>query len=662
MDSLEAFAKEADREKRLSLYNSSGDEASKETKSSNVPSRPLRPKKSFANRIIVDASEASDGSPESKERTSAAGGPRNISMEKEKPPVFPFGRKVSKDLDSPFSSPPPNQTSFDAGSRKLSKPRDISKSILSPMSTWSPETQDTETFFSTDSFLKSLGRLPGKLGQTHPFPDFETPEDHDIREAYYQVRDTLLALWFSKGAPGEIKSSTTEASPSTPSSVNRPSESSEKPSLRKKASSFLRPPIDASPTPPVPPIPDSIERPTLKKKGSSFRLFNRQPSQDYKSSPIAGSLYGFSTVSLASPEAKTRSIEAGIPTSLAKAPKTEQILVIAETTLIQLQKKFNFLKYDDFEDYVANKPFEQYSTLQNIVKEEELAVQKNTIPDPGSLQTFGTWLFPRDQTAWQDLETEDDIEDIDNPIRYVSCTILDQQREILTMTRTRRKEKDLRLPLAGLRIMWAARFVEWATEQHETHLFIQAAQEAERAAARAQALKELHVGMNLPPPSTPDQFHTNDQDHDQYQYHPTSPLPPDLSADNDELLYAGLLKDIETQATTTPLNQTSLNPSPSDPLSPTRTLRDEDPESAKKRRRRTAFNAGLVSAEPFPMELQEVAQRVHAVEKVKSDWEHELERGLVAERERQERERGGKEKRRSGNSKRSGEVSREEVE
>ncbi|KAF2654766.1 hypothetical protein K491DRAFT_693569 [Lophiostoma macrostomum CBS 122681] len=637
MDSLEVFAKEMDRQKRTSLYNLSEGESIEEIPPLCRPDRPLRPKKSFANRKIVDASEASDGSPEGKKRKAACGDLKRISTETVKPPVFPLGKQVSNDVGSPFASPPPNQPGIDAEHRKMSKSRNVSKSISSPVSTWSPEKQDAETLFSTDHFLKSLGRLPGKLGETHPFPDFETPEDDDIREAYYQVRDTLLALWFSKGAAGEIRTST-EASPSTPSTVTRHSESSERPSLRKKASSFLKPPVDASPTPPMPPIPTSTERPSLKKKGSSFRLFNRHPSQDYKTSPIGGSLYGFSTVSLASPEAKTKNIEAGISTSLAKAPKTEQILVLAEATLSQLQKKFNFLKYEEFGEYIANKPFEQYSTLQNLVDEEELAVQKNTVADLGSLRTFGTWLFPRDQEAWTDLETEEEVGDIDDPVKYVSCTILDQQREILTMTRTRRKEKDMRLPLAGLRIMWAAKFVDWATEEHDNRLFILAAQEQQREIARAQALKDLHVGMNLPPP------------YDE----PESPSVHELDSGDDELLYAGLLKDIETQATatSTPVDQTS----PGGPLSPS--LRDEDPESAKKRRRRTAFNAGLISAEPFPMELQEVAQRVNAVENVKSDWEMELERGLVAERERQERERVDKEKRRSG--KRSGDFTQEE--
>lgn len=65
----------------------------------------------------------------------------------------------------------------------------------------SSETDATveEKPFNSVDFLEQISVFPGRpTGESHPFPEVEkVPNDPDIREAYEQVRSTLVGFWYS---------------------------------------------------------------------------------------------------------------------------------------------------------------------------------------------------------------------------------------------------------------------------------------------------------------------------------------------------------------------------------------------------------------------------------------------------------------------------------
>lgn len=448
----------------------------------------------------------------------------------------------------------------------------------------SSDPSSEERSFSTNDFLKSMGRrLTVHLNQAHPFPDFEIPDDPIMKLAYWQVRSTLIEYFFSNGALQN----------DTPSH-----------NIGASTTSLLH-------SSPMGPPPGGSSRPSLRSKRSMFRMFSGNTSTLAVDGP------GLSVIKLKLDTTVTPSRKP-IPFNWQKEEEKEdkwktldindtsgRVLEITRAIFWQLQHEFGKSNYPTFTAYLTKAPKRIYSVIEDLDQDEEVAITQYTIRSRAQLQKTSSWQYIKDPKRHSDPAYQEDA------TKYEFDTILDQQRQSLKMTHMRRKSKELEIPAAGYRLLWASKFVEWAEEHHENVLL---------------GLIEEHEQVNTEiKPSEPEEATYEVEKEDE------GPIDPELSKfkftsssddedydgsddSEDSLTYVNVLKELQEE------DNESEEPLSPLPTSPTNML-FESPDDAKKRRRRTAFNMGL--------------RRANAEEEDKADWEETLRMGVEREKERQ---------------------------
>jgi hypothetical protein len=313
--------------------------------------------------------------------------------------------------------------------------------------------------------------------------------------------------------------------------------------------------------------------------------------------------------------------------------QAQMILDITRIVLLQMQAEFGRMRYPTFEHYVAIKPPRMAADMNKFDEEEDRAVENYTIQSMDQLLDMDSWRF------YKDPKGANDDRYLHWPSKHEFETVVDQQRQALFMNNVRRKNREMRVPAAGYRMIWATKYAEWAAENLE-----KATEEWENSIVRGIEKKgDVEVTKDDPDSSNTESEYSDDLDDDlmypkvlgEIKCSANRPSDPGPGPD-----------DPQCHAPDEPVPETSssfesfvadISPGTSSPISPTFSY--ESPEEARRRRRRTAFNMGFINARPVPGETQCVTREVTTIPKDKLDWEEQLKTGLAKEKDRQRKER-----------------------
>lgn len=477
----------------------------------------------------------------------------------------------------------------------------------------------SEQSFSAENFLKSLGRVVSVGYDTaHPFPKFETPNDGACREAYQQVRKLLIAFWHSKVAPRE----------------------SWETQISEMGNSVASLPLSSAP--------ESSKQPSLRIKPSQWLKFGRKESEEDIESPaekerdVSGSPFAISAMpklpkSKKKKEKKLKDDENddegfGPPE---KDYTTERVWEITTTVLWQLQEDFNDRKLCNLSTYVTAKATTIPAMLADFDDIEVQAAKQYTITSRKHMENPDSWQYIKDPKAHEDPNY------LENASKYEFETVLDQQSQSLFMMRERRKRKEICVPAAGYRLIWATKFADWAANKWEDYL-VEYQLAKEKAFEEYKKAKRNGLGTEVTAGSTSSR---------------KSKRRPGLrirtsseESSNEEQAYPGVLsskrpeekgKDKEfpfLPVDTLNFEELDLD-SPIFTTQPSPTLEGESPKHVRMRRRKTTFNTTMMTP-PIPdQSLAIPIKTINAATDDNGDWEEELRRGLEAEKERQEKER-----------------------
>jgi hypothetical protein len=435
--------------------------------------------------------------------------------------------------------------------------------------------------FHIDESLDAMGRQNNSQKEKkHPFPSFEMPQEPFLQEAYEHIRGMLIGYWHGRpiAYPKE-----------------QPAEGNFDPAASSDSLEII------SPGPPKPP--------KLKSKQSRWRILSRSKSDqsDQGNEPTDREDVGRShslanTPRLSKPLIIKKQKKESRWTPPAMGGTSQRALDISRTILRQMQVDFEALYYPGFKQYVSTRPFNIATEIADFDEREKDAVKEHS---------FSTWVdlqYPEDWIKLTDPEAWANPRNLSDPSKYKFSTILDLQRQSIEMTQRQSRGEVFSIPSCAMRLIWATRFVEWAVENHK-----KAVKEYEELKERSMELIKESAA------SSPIKSSANSQ-----------------SNSDDDLTYPKLLMDIEKKAYDSETGLPNFDSDVPSPVSPT--SKDESPEEAKKRRRGTAFNMGLVYSDNPPREAEVIAQKVNTYEKERTSWEKELQQGLEAERQRQKLE------------------------
>jgi hypothetical protein len=544
-------------------------------------------------------------------------------------------------------------------------------SLLEPETTRRPVSlafsTDTEvscpdTSFDMMAFLRSIDVFGGvRTKDKHPFPDLRTiPNEEVLKETYKQVKETLVAFWYSHL---EAKR---EKEPVIP------------PTFRSMISAPpLRPTLTHSQTEPT-----SSERPRLLTKPSRLRIFSRTKS----STKLAIDSDSDDDIPIPPPappltdETQKKCLPQGMDTTTLEAIELTRIV------LERFVQDFvsNNEKYASMEEYIINRPRDMFEEMKQLLEDEELYRKQYNIKNRAQLCDKSYWYLP----VYVHPRDDTDPDSPDPPSKEEYETILDKQRRGLRMIRRRRNSKEFRVPVSALRIIWATQFFTRAEETHrlavkkfESQRLMQAYETRRRVDQQREMDRRIRaLDLNgddddlYAEPSSEPKLQRQPKPRRKYEPRDERTRRPKIerspgSDDNADIEYASILKTIARESSdlskrvqsgssglskrvqsessdlsrrvqrrssdlSKAVEQTASPPSP--PEVPPKDSESESPEQARIRRRKTTFNMGLMSAyDTSPSSYEAAPSSPGHV----SGWEKELQMGIDREKMRQQTER-----------------------
>jgi hypothetical protein len=478
--------------------------------------------------------------------------------------------------------------------------------------------------FNPVDFLEQIGVFPGRPSDDCcPFPGFDNvPDDQDTREAYEQVRSTLVGFWYSHiRAKREEKKLSKQAG-------DRPLVKS-MPSLPQLKSSPSRPELKSKPS-----MFKTLLNPGATKTEESLRMYGQDSDRHSesggsditvvhvgpelkpkKSSKDLQTLNTKSCKDLGQEASKGVDVQRRRRTSFVTAAR--EALAITQIVLRQLQTDFAPPRITtrpisdpdpkpkskkkrksgpSLDDYMLRLPQTIAENSAALHIDERACFKTYSIHTMDQLCFRGYWhirLSPRD---WIDPDF------VDDPEEYKFETILDRQIRGLAMLKGRRNGVggECRVTKAALRVIWATKFVEemekLCERAHSQNTDIPTAVETG---------KEVVVDEGVPPPPPDDSdAHTfttssNTYVHDEDDY--------DSDSDNEQRHYTAFVRAIQSQSQPHTPVQSHFQPTDfyervvesvdSESSPPPPPPKDDDAESVrmtKLRRRKTTFNMGLL--------------------------------------------------------------------
>ena len=443
---------------------------------------------------------------------------------------------------------------------------------------------------STNDFSTSLPQSnTHRFCEAHPFIEFDIPNDPVLVAAHRETREAIIAYFrrgFGNVAPSPTLSNDSDNSVITV--IPKPSTELVRPTLRAKASSFFK-------RAPVKP--------------------NQGTDEEFPSSPVKLSKMPKSVKSKKAKNDMNRPKSDFGPSSAIAT--SQRVLEASYGVLSQMYLEFERIK-TPLHLYMTTKPYELELELLRHEVTEDLARDKYSIKTPSELEDFNHWVNLLNPRTWDHPDRQQNLH---NPVAYEYETIFDQQRQsIVEMTHGRSKAECLKVPIVGMRLIWAMRYAEWAEKNHERA--IEECEERVKATRCAEKLKPLRQGMSLEPSEPRLDVSSRKEGSNSAMSSFSSSSESDSSHDattspqGDDLVYQKLLKDIEHQELDSP-------------VSPVFPVQDESPEEARKRRRGTVFTGVGFAAPHMP------TRQMSAQEMAKEKWELELEQALEREKERQ---------------------------
>ncbi|KAF2261167.1 hypothetical protein CC78DRAFT_362462 [Lojkania enalia] len=433
--------------------------------------------------------------------------------------------------------------------------------------------------FSTADFLRSVGRKYGVLmNENHPFPHLAWPSDPGSREAYDQVREALVAYWFSQAA-------TRESTPDV--------------RLRSGSSTAF---LHSSP-------PETATR-----SGTSHSTFSRESPFRHLTSKVSSSRNA--SMSLSPPELPTKVSALPRPIRgkknkrlLWKPPVFDKsslhVLGISAIVLQEMQAKFDTTINMKLSEYIEHKTESLISKVNCHDAEEVRFVNGLTVKTMEELESLKSWKTIA-------LNISEETAHFQTPV-HVYDTKLDLQRSEMQKLRYPQKSAEFHIPGPCHHIIWATMFMEWAKENYEREL-----KQFEDRLAEGLELKRVQDEMGL------------DEDYSDLDLE-------DSDSSDEDLTYVNMLREIQREIDQ---NTRALNSgSPTNPPSPT--TRRQQHSSAemelRRRRRTTAVNRGLRTVDD-PNDLSDVDVESRAPQEEVDNWEIMLDEALRREKARQKEE------------------------